>query len=556
MIPRAALPVLAALAAGAAEQVGVPVRVQAEDCPTTGTVSAFGTRLHTPEAEASGRRHVALAPGATLDLVAPIAADSIVLRVSLPDAPDGGGVDGTLELAAGGVVSLLPVTSRFCRVYGRGRFNSPDVWSEDPAQGLPRWFWGEAALRLPALPAGARVQVRNPHPERTVLVDFAEFELVPPAVPPPAGALSFADGRPGDGADCTALLQQALDQAAAEGRVLYLPEGDYPVGLLQVPGVRIQGAGMWRTRLHGPLSRLHFTGGTVAVADLAVHGATARRNDRSDEDNAFSGVPGPGSRLERIWVERKKCAWWVSPAADGRAVEDLTIAAWRIRHTTADGINLYNGARRCVVEDCQVRSTGDDGLASWSPAGRGNPSGDIAFRRNRVELPWLASGIALYGGGPFSVEGNTVADTVTTGSGIFIAASFKALPFAGEVAVRGNLLLRCGAHESDPGGPTGAIRLLARDQDMVAASFLLEDNRVVAPLESALSLQGPRRIANLTVSRLRLEDAGAAAVVDVRPGACGEAVVSGTVCPPDAPWRIAPDAGFALLRRETGAAAP
>lgn len=540
----------ALLAAGCSNRpvavAGVPVRVQAEDCATTGLVSEVGTRVNTPQSEASGRRFTTLPPGASLDLVSPIAADSVVLRVSLPDAPQGGGGDGALQLRIGDATHVLPISSRCTMVYGHGRFNTADVWPEDPALGDPRHFWDESAMRLPAFAAGTRVTVRNPDPARSVLVDFAEFELLPPAVPVPEGALVFAP--PVGGGDCTAALQQAIDAAAGQHRALYLAEGDYRVGALQVPGIRLQGAGMWRSRLLGPLSRLHFTGGTAQVADLAIHGETARRNDRSDEDNAISGVPGPGSRLERLWVERKKCAYWHAPL-QGRSAEDLLIRGWRIRDTYADGINLYIGARRCVIEDCDVRNTGDDGLAAWSPAARGAPSGDIAIRNNRVELPWFANAIALYGGGPFTVAGNHVADTVTTGSGIYVSASFKAHPFAGTVRVADNTLLRCGAHESGQGGPTGALRLVALDEDMTAASFVFANNRVIAPLESALSLQGPRRITGVSVTGLVVEDLGSAVVADVRPGAQGEALVVDAVAPAQAPWRVADDATMVLLRR-------
>ncbi len=139
---------------------------------------------------------------------------------------------------------------------------------------------------------------------------------------------------------------------------------------------------------------------------------------------------------------------------------------------------------------------------------------------------------------------------MTTGSGIYVSASFKAWPFAGEVRLADNLLLRCGAHESGPGGPTGAIRLLALDEDMIAASFVLSGNRVVAPLESALSLQGPRAIGNLAVDGLVLEQAGGAALLDVRPNAMGEATLSDTRCPAEAAWSIAPESTFAVLRRD------
>jgi hypothetical protein len=535
-----------------ADLVGTPVRVQAEDCPTSGSISLFGTQVHTAQAEASGRRFVTLPPGTGLEFTTPIRADSIVVRVSYPDPPQGGGEDGTLELRSGDAVHRLAVSSRHNHVYGKGRFNSTDVWWEDPAQGQPRYVWGEAAMRLPDMPAGARITLRNPDAARTVLIDFAEFELLPPTAAPPEGALSFADWTPDASGvtDCTTLLQEAVDEAQRQGRALYVPEGTYRIAQVRMPGGRLQGAGMWRTRFTGPLSSFRFTGGGVAMADFAVFGDTARRNDHSSADNAFDGVPGPASRLERIWVERKKCAYWHTPERDGRAADRLVIAGWRIRDTTADGINLYNGARDCVIEHCLVRNTGDDGLAAWSPAGRGKPSGGITIRDNVVELPWLASGIALYGGGPFTVSGNTISDTVTTGSGIYVSASFKAWPFAGEVRLTDNLLVRCGAHESSPGGPTGAIRILALDEDMTAASFVLSGNRVVAPLESALSIQGPRAIGNLAIDGLVLDQAGGAALLDIRPNAMGEATITGTRCPPEAAWRIAPEAAFTMLRRD------
>ena len=542
-------------ACDAADPVGVAVRVQAEDCPTTGSISAFGTRVHTPEAEASGRRFVTLPPGTRLDIVAPIRADSLILRVSYPDAPQGGGLDGALAVSIDETVYPLPITSRYTLGYGRGRFNSPDVWPEDPSLGKPCHFWAEAALRLPLINAGTRVSIRNPDLDHAVLVDFAEFERLPPTVEPSPDALSFADWHPDrtGAVDCTQELQLALTEAQRQNRVLHLPEGLYQVGVVRIPGVRLQGAGLWRTRFVGPRSRFHFTGGTVSMADFAVFGETSRRNDHSEEDNGFSGVPGPGSRLERIWVERKKCAWWVCPDTDGRTVEDLTIAGWRIRDTMADGINLYNGAHHCVIEDCLVRNTGDDCLAAWSPAKRGQPSGDIVFRRNHVELPWLASGIALYGGGPFTVQGNTIADTVTSGSGIYVSASFQAWPFAGAVRVADNLLLRCGAHESSPGGPTGAIRLTAIDEEMTAAAFTFDDNRIVAPLESAVSFQGPQPITQVAITRLMLEQAGDAALVDVRPDARGEATFIDTLCPSTAAWRLAPESSFTVMRHQDGA---
>lgn len=85
---------------------------------------------------------------------------------------------------------------------------------------------------------------------------------------------------------------------------------------------------------------------------------------------------------------------------------------------------------------------------------------------------------------------------------------------------------------------------------MTAASFVIAGNRIVAPLESGVSLQGPRRITGLTISGLEVDELGSAVVLDVRPAAQGSAELAG-LRGPDAqsPWRIAADASFTLLRR-------
>lgn len=567
--PAAGWAIAAALAAAplaAADRAGSPpagpILVEAEWCPTTGSASAFSTALHTAGAEASGRRYVALPPDGELTLTAPVAADGLVLRYSYPDAPAGGGESGTIDLVVGGRTLALPVTSRWSWEYGKPRWNSKDVWPQDPVLGDPRHFWDESSLRIPAVAAGMPVVVRNPDRHgRTILIDFAEFERVPAAVDPPPGCMAFDDWHPDrtGSADATALLQAALDAAHAAGRILHVPEGIYRIGSVDVRGGRLQGAGMWRTRFIGPDCRFNFAGGTATMADFAVFGETALRNDHSDAGNAFSGRPGDGSRLERIWVEHKKCAFWVVADGPTRPTRGLAISGCRFRDLMADGVNLCNGATDCVIEDCLVRNTGDDGLAAWSPNSGGRPPGGRnVIRRNLVQLPWVASGIALYGGGPFSVEGNTVIDTVTTGSGIFVSASFKSWPFAGQVRIAGNTLIRCGAHESGPGGPTGAIRFLALDEDMTAARFLVESNRIIAPLASGISIQGPRAIDHLDIAGLDAEDLGTAVPLDIRPGAKGSATVSALAVPgqDQQAWRIPAASAFTIIRREASSPRP
>lgn len=59
---------------------------------------------HSPELEASGRAYVELsAPGEYVEFRNPSAANALVIRHCIPDAPDGGGISATLGLYVGGV---------------------------------------------------------------------------------------------------------------------------------------------------------------------------------------------------------------------------------------------------------------------------------------------------------------------------------------------------------------------------------------------------------------------------------------------------------------------
>ncbi len=513
--------------------------LEAEAARTDGMVSAWSTTLYDAAAEASGRRFVTLSPGQRLVFTLPADADSVVVRFSLPAGkPASLSIDGTAVL----------LTPQFQGVYGQPKWGSASVWRDPPGRGLQRHFWDEASARVPLVKAGAEATLTNTAAD-PVLIDLADFEKIPEPVQAPAGSLSFADFHPDTTGvkDVSDLLQKAVDEA--KGRVVYVPEGTYRIEAIFLPAVTLQGAGLWRTRFVGPGSQLRFAGKTAHVADLAVFGETNTRNDTSDEENAFAGAPGPDSSVERVWVEHKKCAFWVGNWGSQNPVTRLTIAECRFRDTMADGVNLCSGTVGSTISGCLVRNTGDDGLAAWSPRAGGPSGGHNVIVGNVVQLPWLASGIALYGGGPFTVGGNLVKDTVTTGSGIFIAASFNAWPFQGTVDVKDNILVRCGAHESDPGGPTGAIRVLGGDTPLTGTTLTFTGNTVIDPRESAVSFHGPQPLGDMTFKGLHVTGLREGArVVDVRGDASGSAAFTGVDGAAQGPWRNLAGADFTVTR--------
>jgi hypothetical protein len=69
---------------------------EAEDMASTGTCLGPGTKPNTVEWESSGRKCVRLAAaGQYLEFTAKAVANAMVVRYSLPDAPEGGGIDAT-----------------------------------------------------------------------------------------------------------------------------------------------------------------------------------------------------------------------------------------------------------------------------------------------------------------------------------------------------------------------------------------------------------------------------------------------------------------------------
>jgi hypothetical protein len=508
-------------------------QLEAEAGDTTGTVRESDPPSHSRGGEASGGSYVELAPGQTLTLHSPVAADSLVVRFSYPDSPEGAGLDGSIDVQVGGTtVGSLPVTSRFSWEYGSGRFGTANVWSSNPADGNPRHLWDESSLRLAAaIDENTEVGLSNPAGSgQSVYIDLIEFESIGEAVPAPPDSISLADFAPAaDGVnDDSKALQSAINQASAMNRTLYVPEGTYRIGSISVLAGTIQGAGMWRTRFVGKGARLQMTGGTVHLADFAIFGETTTRNDASQADNAFDGIPGADSLIERIWIEHTKCAYWVAGATR------LRISGCRFRDLMADAVNFCGGVHQSTLDNNQIRNSGDDSLAAWSPSS-GAPGDHNLFAHNTIQSPWLANGISLYGAGPFQVVGNTIKDIAAGGAGINVAANFGSHPFRGLVDVRDNEIVRCGASSGAP----GAIQLSAYDADMTDGQFVFTHNVVRAPLGPAVSCEGPRQLSNVLFTDLQVN---APWVAYVSSNAIGAATFENVTVPASTPTKWQNDA--------------
>src|SRR5262245_60988735 len=151
---------------------------EAEHARTNGTILGPDFTGNTAAREASGRRCVRLSKiGEFVEFTAKADAQGVVVRYSLPDSPDGRGIDATLSLLINGTPQpKLQLTSRFCYLYGAYPFKN------EPSAGSPRNFWDELRL-MPgaAIHAGDVIRLQRDADDSAVeyLIDFIDLQTVP-----------------------------------------------------------------------------------------------------------------------------------------------------------------------------------------------------------------------------------------------------------------------------------------------------------------------------------------------------------------------------------------
>ncbi|MFB9237638.1 discoidin domain-containing protein [Plantactinospora siamensis] len=383
--------------------------------------------------EASGRRAVTLnTTGAYVEWTSRSAANALVTRFSIPDAPGGGGIDSTLNIYVNGVLHKpISLTSKHIWLYG-----AEAAPSDSPGAGPARHLYDEANVLLDStVPAGSRIRLqKDPANTTTYAIDFINTELVAPrANPDPAHYKVPAGFSQQD-------VQNALDAVRMDttGTLVgvYLPAGTYETAQkFQVYGkaVKVVGAGMWYTRFQTPTNQQNTDAG-FAVQSSASGSTFAQL---AFFGNYTNRIDGPGKvwgelkdvdnlTLDSVWVEHTVCAYW------GVSVDGLTIRDSRIRDTFADGVNMTNGSTNALVTNSEGRSNGDDAFALFSATDQGGATGNHGnvFENLTATLTWRAAGIAVYGGYDNTFRNLLVADQLTY-AGITISSLDFGYPFVG-----------------------------------------------------------------------------------------------------------------------------
>ena len=480
------------------------VELEAEKGKTNGTVIGPSTALYDQASEASGRKAVKLdATGQNVKFTATRSANSIVVRYSIPDSKDGTGTNSTLSLYVNNEHKQeLSLTSKYAWEYG----DYP--WTNNPADGKAHRFYDEIHACIGHIKAGDIITLQKDSSDNATyfLIDLIDLEDVGAPKEKPSNFLSIEDfgAKANDNIDDTNGVLECINAAKSKGQGVWIPRGTFNIDSINVSDVTIKGAGMWYSTFTGPLSGFNCMGDNCKFYDFSIFGETVTRDDSSATDNAFSGCPGKDSVLDNIWVEHKKCGFWVGNAIELTPIDNLKITNSRFRNLMADGINFCNGTSNSLVENCNIRYSGDDAIATWS-VNTNSACNNNTFRYNTIQIPWLASGISIYGGSNHTVEYNAIYDTVTGGSGIYVSSNFNPKPLSGTITVRNNTLIRCGSNECYTGYAPGAIRVLAYNSDIDKAKIIISDNDIYNSVLSGISIQGPKAMSNILIKNTRID---------------------------------------------------
>ena len=489
-----------------AKDRGATVRFTTYEAEAASTNAAVRGPDRTPltvESESSGRSLVRLSQkGHQVSFTLAKAANSIVVRYSIPDAPGGGGQPATLALYANGTkLRDLSLSSKYAWVYGDYPFRGV------PADGSPRHFYDETRALIGDWPKGTVLTLQKDDGNNAAYydIDLIDTETVGAALATPPGVFSIASyGAKADGSDSTGAFKAAIAAAQPTQGTVWIPAGTFNItSLVNLSGVTVRGAGPWYSAVQlGPDGRGGFfaVGNDITLADFAIYGQVTLRDPDGTPmtDAPLEGNFGTGSLLQNLWFEHTKVGMWINTGTNG-----LYAVGLRIRDTFADGVNLHAGVQDTWVDQSVVRNTGDDALAMFS---EGLADTACAFVHDTVQSPVLANGIAIYGGNGNRAESNVVHDTVSASAGIAISTRFNPVPFSGSTLVQHNTLVRTGGWEPNWKTAFGGVWVFANTSD-ISAPVVLRDMKILQSTYQGVLVSDVRNVNGLVMDGLTIDGA-------------------------------------------------
>ena len=402
-------------------------------------------------------------------------ANGITVRFTMPDAPDGEGLTGSLDLYVNDQkVKTIDLTSYWAWQYFP---SSQPVNTPGPR---PRMRFDEVHFLLDeSVSPGDEIKIQKTNGDAIEYgVDFIEIEKVGAPLPKPTGYVSVTDygAIANDDQDDLPAFYAALAAADQAGTGVYVPPGQYDLDEtldILVSNIGFKGAGMWYTDLFFIREGI-FTGGiygrctNVDISDFNVNTLNNQRRINGEYviHKGFMGTYGDDSTITNTWVTHFEVGAWIA-GYDAPYPIDVTqrlkFENNRIRNNYADGINLCQGTSNSIVAQNNFRSNGDDAMAVWPDSSFQAPVAvNNIFRYNTVENNYRAGGAAIFGGDGHEVHHCIIKDGLA-GSGLRLTTDFPGYHFENTEQIRFYeiTLINCGTSTDLFGPERGAIEVNA-----------------------------------------------------------------------------------------------
>ncbi len=423
----------------------------------------------TKELEASGGAYVVFNQvGQSVSWSNPVAnVNAIVIRASIPDAPNGGGITATIDLYVDGVFRQAVTLSSKQSWNYRNSTTNPD----DPnGGGMPWHFYNEDRAWIAGSPIAAgstiKLQMDSGNTSSYYDIDCIDLENVPPLLTQPANSLSITaapyNADPTFTNDSTVAIQNCINDARTQGKSVWIPQGKYMTNhlsgtALNLSGVAVHGAGMWYSMIYRNIPLPPPT--TPWRSELQLGSSSTLTDVSIDSDAIYRGVGGLGGDssgitakgaggwlIDHVWVQHCD-AQWLS-GTNG------TIQNSRVADSWADGINLNNGNTpdpdkagiNLTAQNNFVRGGGDDGIAIFSDAGNSGTNPEMSGAKvlnNTSVAPYWANGLRIAGGKNVTVQNNLVTDPAAN-NGMEVSVFGNTGWPLDSATVSGNVILRGG----------------------------------------------------------------------------------------------------------------
>lgn len=385
----------------------------------------------------------------------------VTLRFSLPDAPDGKGLKGYLQLCVsdGRQPVVISLDSFWAWQYTTIA-NTPEKYPDNSPSDLKfaRMRFDEVRCLLDEdIPSGAVITLEKMDGDGIpYTIDFIELEPVGPAL-----TIDDIDGDNKVEMPADAVLANFV--AANQGKTIFVPAGFYacsrPVNIMG-SNTRIIGAGIWYTTINftAPSDNrstysargFHTQQNNTELAHMSINTVNNVRyfqnNPSFQVGKGLNGSWGSDSYVHDVIIEHFECGGWI---AGGR---NLRVERARLRNNYADGINLAGNSSDCTVTRCSFRNNGDDDMASWST---GSMASSNEFSFCTAENNWRASSLGFFGGKNQSAHHITIYDAMECGARVTCDFAGTGFSNDGQIHLHDITIRRCGSKRGTPGEQGG-----------------------------------------------------------------------------------------------------